>query len=854
MSNFSSFSSKLGEKASELYETIFKYINKLKWFIVIFWIVISLAMVYCVFGFLHNTSMVVTAPKGSLSDEANKIYKEEFSSISGISQVALVIKQFEYHDEITDSDYLRDFSKYFNQTVYEDEKGYLVRSLVGRYIIPKYQTRFEKLISGFKAVNMVSGNATLIQIELKPDEPTANSPFIKRMRKYIDDYVQKNGKNGYEFAVTGYDALSVDLQKAVIDALQRMEFIVFPIAILILFYVIQSPVLLVIPIVNVVCIALLSFGAMYPVSLNRDVFGIAPAMMLSIIAATAIDYSLFLLTRYTEEINKKQSYYNAVSNMLRTSGRTIATSGFVMLFCFCVVAIFPFDVIRYIGLGCAISVAITLVVDLTMTPALMLCFPKFFSYQSCCPCSRRCVRYTQRRARFENWGDRMWHKFATVQSKPWVSTAMLILGVAVLIPFCVFIYRFQWTLDNNQVVPIGTEFYDGYEYLEDSFSLGVLYPFHILITEDKKKVNITSQEYYDFTVDFYNVMTTQMTHAYTEDSLICFNAAGGRIMEPSDVEYALQQEGYTNALLNYISDDQTIVNCQLIPNIDPTLNSTQLVAELRDHFKPLEEKYGYRLLLQGTIVDGVDCVNTCMGYFIYVIIALFVVILVMVLLFFKSGLVPLRVVFTTLLTLLFCYGATSLVYCTDYFDSIEAVKETNNIYWAVPIITVPVIVGLSLDYDIFLFSRIREYRARGYSTKVATIYGVERTGYLITFCGLIMAVAFCGLFFASIYVLNLFAFLLVLAVLCDTFIVRTLIVPSFIHLFGEANWWPIKHETTVDVYEEADEYHNYDHLDSDDEDEEEKEQKEDEEKKNETVTDAEKEEQFNGNDKTPLLN
>ena len=104
MTNFNEFSEKVSEKATQLYEWFFKWLEKLKWFVVIFWIVISLAMAYCVFGFLHNTSMVVSAPKGSLSDQANTIYKEEFSSISGVSQVALVIKQLEYHDEITDSD------------------------------------------------------------------------------------------------------------------------------------------------------------------------------------------------------------------------------------------------------------------------------------------------------------------------------------------------------------------------------------------------------------------------------------------------------------------------------------------------------------------------------------------------------------------------------------------------------------------------------------------------------------------------------------------------------------------------------------------------------------------------------
>ncbi|BFU20057.1 MmpL efflux pump, putative [Entamoeba histolytica HM-1:IMSS-B] len=811
---FNSIAIKFSEKASYAFDFCFKWINKLKWIIVVFWIIVALGMVYCVFGFLKHTSMVVSPPKGSLGWQANKIYNEKFPNISGVSQVAVVIKQMEQLDDINNSTYLLNFSTSFNQSVMTDEKGYLVRKIVGRYIIPQYSTFIEKFIAQFMAKSMVSGEVTLIEIELSGEEPTAVGPYVKRMRKYISDYKETYGDGGYDFAITGYDALGIDLQSVVIKALEKMELIVFPIALIILLYVVQSPVLLIIPIVNVIIIILTSFGLMYPISITVDVFGITPAMMMSTIAATAIDYSLFLLTRYTEEINKKQSYYDAVSNMLRTSGRIVGTSGFVMLFCFSVIAIFPFDIVRYIGIGCTISVTITLVVDLTMTPALFLCFPRFFKLQSCIPCYKKCVKFTQRRARFQGVGDQMWHKFATFQSKKPVAATMFCLGLIVMIPFCVFIYRFEWTLDNNQVVPLETEFNRGFVNIQESFPIGILYPFHLLIESDVKTMDVISNEYYNFTRQMISVFSEQMSYAFDNTSVICFNAAGGKVISPKQLQILMTKEGYQNAMESFLSKDSSVVNCQLIPKVDPTNNSTLLIADIRDHFTQLESEFGYKILIQGIIVDGVDCVNASMRYFILVLIVLVIVILIMVLIFFKSALVPLRVVFTTCLTLTFVYGAASLIFCTDYFDSIDVIDQTKGIYWVVPIISVPIICGLSLDYDIFLFSRIREYRTRGYSTSLATVYGVERTGYLITFCGIIMAVAFSGLFLAGVIVLDLFAFVLTLAVLSDTFLVRTLLVPSFVHLFGELNWWPIKYEINTTEYENADEFHIYDHLDS----------------------------------------
>ena len=126
-----------------------------------------------------------------------------------------------------------------------------------------------------------------------------------------------------------------------------------------------------------------------------------------------------------------------------------------------------------------------------------------------------------------------------------------------------------------------------------------------------------------------------------------------------------------------------------------------------------------------------------------------------------------------------------------------------------------------------------------------------------------MGVAFCGLFMSNMLMLNTFALVLVSAVLIDSFIVRTLIVPAFVHLFGEVNWWLVKYEKIVYVYEEADEYHIYDHLDSEDQDEENAEKKEEKKSKSSSSSSSEKkedhikadeEEQFKGNDKTPLLN
>lgn len=110
--------------------------------------------------------------------------------------------------------------------------------------------------------------------------------------------------------------------------------------------------------------------------------------------------------------------------------------------------------------------------------------------------------------------------------------------------------------------------------------------------------------------------------------------------------------------------------------------------------------------------------------------------------------------------------------------------------WLAPVMCFSIIIGLGLDYDVFLISRIYEFRLAGYVDHAAALKGVYKTGYIITAAGLIMTVAFGGLFASTELLLNQAAFLLVVSVLFDTFVVRTLLVPALFALSGARSWWP----------------------------------------------------------------
>jgi len=160
------------------------------------------------------------------------------------------------------------------------------------------------------------------------------------------------------------------------------------------------------------------------------------------------------------------------------------------------------------------------------------------------------------------------------------------------------------------------------------------------------------------------------------------------------------------------------------------------------------------------------------------------VVLVVAGLAFKSLLIPIRLIGTVLVTVVIVAGSTVL--CFQY------ILDQDGIYWFVPVCTSCQVIGLTIDYDVFLISRIYEFRLRGFSTEASILRAMGKQSATITTAGVIMTVAFSSLLLSDTAVLNQFGFVLVAASIADTFIVRTLLVPALMFFAVDSNWYPGK--------------------------------------------------------------
>eukprot|EP00510_Aplanochytrium_minuta_P005889 CAMPEP_0184026190 /NCGR_PEP_ID=MMETSP0954-20121128/13347_1 /TAXON_ID=627963 /ORGANISM="Aplanochytrium sp, Strain PBS07" /LENGTH=311 /DNA_ID=CAMNT_0026310295 /DNA_START=180 /DNA_END=1115 /DNA_ORIENTATION=+ len=159
----------------------------------------------------------------------------------------------------------------------------------------------------------------------------------------------------------------------------------------------------------------------------------------------------------------------------------------------------------------------------------------------------------------------------------------------------------------------------------------------------------------------------------------------------------------------------------------------------------------------------------------------------------RSLFAPIRLALTLFLPLLAVYGAGVIIYQDGALESVASCfTKTGGFYWFIPILITSIVCGLALDYDVFLLTRIIEHRSSGYDIRASITKATCETGGTIASAGIIMTLAFGGMLFANQATMNLSGFILGLAVLLDTFVVNTLLVPALMSLGDRVAWYPVR--------------------------------------------------------------
>ncbi|MFD8453088.1 MULTISPECIES: MMPL family transporter [Streptomyces] len=466
------------------------------------------------------------------------------------------------------------------------------------------------------------------------------------------------------------------------------------------------------------------------------------AIMLGL--AVGIDYALFIVSRYREERAKGRAAQEAAALATGTAGSAVVFAGLTVVIALAGLSVVGIPMLTEMGLGAAGAVVVGVLIALTLVPAFLGFWPNAILTRK----DRKARRAggTPRETRKVNGGTR-WASFVLRRPLPVLLAAVAGLG-ALALPMT----DLQLGMPGDEALSTETTQRRAYDALAEGFGPGFNGPLTVVVdakdTGDPEAAAETVSERIGGTEGVVSVSPAQ------------FNESG----------------------------DTAVFT--VVPTTAPTDQETKdLVNTIRGDRPGIESESGAAFEVTGTTAMNIDVsekVQSALVPYLLVVVGLAVTLLLVV---FRSILVPLKAAAGFLLSVLASLGAVVVVFQQGHGADLLGVETTGPIMSLMPIFLVGIVFGLAMDYEVFLVSRMREAYVHGERPAQAVTSGFQHSARVVVAAALIMIAVFSGFIGDSDAMIKMIGFGLASAVLLDAFVVRMAIVPAVLALLGERAWW-----------------------------------------------------------------
>ncbi|WP_405726052.1 MMPL family transporter [Streptomyces sp. NBC_00028] len=454
------------------------------------------------------------------------------------------------------------------------------------------------------------------------------------------------------------------------------------------------------------------------------------AMMLGL--AVGIDYALFVVSRYREERAKGRTPEEATGLAVGTAGSAVVFAGLTVVIALAGLTVVGIPMLSKMGLTAAGAVVVAVLVALTAVPALLGFWPNAVL-------ARRIRKNPATKEAADNGGTR-WARFVLRRPLP-----VLLLGVVGLGALALPMTGLQLGMPGDEAKSTSTTERRAYDDLAEGFGPGFNGPLTIV-------------------VDARGIADPKADVAAISDKI-----AG------TDGIVSVTQARFNDA------GDTAVFSA--IPSTSPTDERTKtLVKTIRAERTENFEVTGTTALN----IDISDKVQAALVPYLITVVGLAVILLLVV---FRSVLVPLKAAVGFLLSVLAALGAVVVVFQEGHGASLFGVEQTGPIMSLMPIFLVGIVFGLAMDYEVFLVSRMREAYVHGESAEQAVVSGFRHSARVVAAAALIMIAVFAGFIGESDSMIKMIGFGLAIAVLFDAFVVRMALVPAVLALLGDRAWW-----------------------------------------------------------------
>ncbi|MBU8818957.1 MMPL family transporter [Mycolicibacterium goodii] len=630
---------------------------------------------------------------------------------------------------------------------------------------PRADASYEDMNAAVVHLEKIAAEVPSVKIVPNPQQPAPqpDRPYVITLQLDFNNtgavdvakqLRQKVGINGEEpgqsengkvkFYVIGQGALGAAATQATKHDIAAAEKWNMPIVLIVLLAVFGSLAAAALPLMLGICTVVVTMGLVYLLSMftTMSVFVTSTVSMFGI--AVAIDYSLFILMRFREELRAGRDQQDAIDAAMATSGLAVALSGLTVIASVTGIYLINTPVLVSMATGAILAVAIAVLTSTTLTPAVLATFGKAAAKRS---------SYLHWSRRAEATQSRFWTRWTgAVMRRPWASaTAATILLLVLAAP------AFDMVLGNSmqrQFEPTH-EIRGGVNAAADALGPGALGPVRVLVT-------------------------------FPGDG----DASGPT--ETAAVEAVRQQMTKAPNVISVqppvLSDDNDSALLSAVLSVDPEdMAARHAIDWMRAE---LPTAAGERAVIDvggptALIKDFDDRVSATQPLvFVFVALIAFVMLLVSI----RSVVLAFKGVLMTVLSVAAAYGSLVVVFQWGWLEQLGFAR-ISSLDSTIPPLVLAMTFGLSMDYEIFLLTRIRERFLQTNNTRDAVAYGVSTSARTITSAALIMIAVFIGFAFAGMPLVAQLGVACAVAIAVDATVVRLVLVPALMAMFDQWNWW-----------------------------------------------------------------
>jgi RND superfamily putative drug exporter len=573
-----------------------------------------------------------------------------------------------------------------------------------------------------------------------------------------------DGVNGIVVRSGGDAMVNAQINSQLQHDLLLMESIAIPLSFLVLVWVFGGLLAAALPVAVGLMAILGSMAVLRLVTFGTDVSNLAPNLSTAMGLALAIDYTLLIISRYRDELAEGAESNTALVRTMTTAGRTVLVSATTVALSMAALVLFPMHVLKSFAYAGVTTVVFAALAAVVVTPAAIVLLGDRLNALDVRRLIRRLLhRPDPVRGPIET---QFWYRSTT-----FVIRRALPLGLAVVALLVVLGAPFlgvKWGFPDDRVLPTSASAHRLGDQLRNDFA-------------DNSTTAITA-----VIPDAHGLTPVDLEHYAAELSRI---PNVSEVSAPSGTFVAGARVGPPSAATGVAQGSAFLTIGSTTPLFSDT-SQTQL-----DRLHAVPGPAGRSVELAGTAQTNRDSVDAITSRLPWVLGLIAVITFGLLFLLTGSVVLPLKALMLNVLSLTAAFGALVWIFQDGHLGALGT-TSTATLVANIPVLLFCIAFGLSMDYEVFLVSRIREFWLKSARTRAdndeSVALGLARTGRVITAAALVMSISFAALFGAHVQFMRMLGLGLTLAVLVDATLVRMVLVPAFMHVLGRWNWWAPK--------------------------------------------------------------